>query len=170
MESVFSQWPVFLCAIMNLKKQTRRSDRRGAAAAEFALVIPILLILTFGTLETCSAFFLKETCLIAAHEGARVAIRQKADKDMVRSAVYDTLEARGIDPDGEGITILVNRKPEKTKALVPIKITVRVPMDGNGMLPNSFYSWFSGRNIESTCTMYKEFIHPDYAAELAAGS
>jgi len=146
------------------------AQRKGAAAAEFALVIPMLLILTFGTIEVCSAFFLTKTCKIAAHEGARVAIRQMATDADVVAQVKATLTARGVDAEATGVQIQTNRKPEETDVLEELHVSVTVPMAGNGIVPNPFYSWFSGRNVTAFCVMYKEFIHPDYAETLAAGS
>ena len=144
--------------------------RKGAAAAEFALIIPLLLILTFGTIEICSAFFLKETCAIAAHEGARVAIRQMSSAADVIAQAEATLTARGVDPTASGVSVTTDVLPEETEALNPIQVTVTVPMDGNGITPHPFYSWFSGRNVTASCVMYKEFIHPEYAETLAGGS
>ena len=151
-------------------KRKPNDIRKGAAAAEFALIIPLLLILTFGTIEMCSAFFLKETCTIAAHEGARVAIRQMSSEDDVIAQAAATLTTRGVDTTDAGVSVTTDVLPEETEALDPIRVTVTVPMDGNGIMPHPFYSWFSGRNVTATCVMYKEFIHPDYAATLAGGS
>lgn len=54
--------------------KSRASDERGAAIVEFALVLPILLILLFGMLDFGKAFnyWIDETHL--ANEGARWAV------------------------------------------------------------------------------------------------
>ncbi|MGI9607924.1 MAG: TadE/TadG family type IV pilus assembly protein [Acidimicrobiales bacterium] len=46
---------------------------RGAVAAEFALLIPVFLILIFGMIELGLAFQRKEVVNAAAREGARIA-------------------------------------------------------------------------------------------------
>ena len=141
-------------------KRTSKTNRQGAAATEFALILPVLLILTFGTIEMCSAYFLKETCLIAAHEGARIAITQNATSQDVIDRAEAALEDRGVDTDDPGVQVLL-ADPTTRRELQTILVRVRVPMAGNGILPNPFYTWFSGRYIESACTMYKEFDGPN---------
>ncbi len=51
----------------------RRVDERGAVAAEFALVLPILLILLFGMVQLGLTYQRQEAVHAAAREGARVA-------------------------------------------------------------------------------------------------
>ncbi|WP_309662573.1 pilus assembly protein [Sphingomonas sp.] len=52
------------------------SDRRGAAAAEMALVTPLLVILMFGSLEIGKFFWDENVVVKAARDGARYASRQ----------------------------------------------------------------------------------------------
>ena len=49
-----------------------RDHERGAAAVEFALVIPVLLLLVFGMLEFSRAYNVQISLTNAAREGARV--------------------------------------------------------------------------------------------------
>lgn len=141
-------------------KHTSKSKRKGAAATEFALILPVLLILTFGTIEICSAYFLKETALIAAHEGARIAITQSASKQDVIDQANLTLSLRGVDTTDPQVKVLLPN-PATRNELTAIAVRVRIPMAGNGIMPNPMYSWFTGRYIEGRCTMYKEFDGPD---------
>lgn len=50
----------------------RRMHDRGAAAVEFALVLPILLLLVFGIVEFGRIYNIQTTITAAAREGARV--------------------------------------------------------------------------------------------------
>lgn len=52
------------------------SDFRGAAAAELALVLPLLLILMLGGLELANYFMNEHTLVKAVRNGARFAARQ----------------------------------------------------------------------------------------------
>ena len=52
------------------------SDRDGSAAAEMALVLPLLLVLTFGPLELGNYFMNQHTLVKAVRDGARFAARQ----------------------------------------------------------------------------------------------
>jgi len=51
-------------------------DRNGAAAAEMALVLPILLVLMFGSLEIGNYFMNQHTLVKAVRDGARFAARK----------------------------------------------------------------------------------------------
>lgn len=72
------------------------SDRsRGAAALEFALVLPILLMLVFGTIDF--GYMINRTTVLnnAAREGAREAIFNPdatAIEDRVKVAATDTFD------------------------------------------------------------------------------
>ena len=50
----------------------RRNPERGAAAVEFALVLPVLLLLVLGMLEFSRAYNVQISLTNAAREGARV--------------------------------------------------------------------------------------------------
>ena len=50
----------------------RRNDERGASAIEFALVVPLLLLLFFGIVEFGRAYQTRLTVTHAAREGVRV--------------------------------------------------------------------------------------------------
>ena len=52
----------------------KRGLYRGAALVELALILPILLILTFGMIEFGRAFFISHILATAAREGARRAV------------------------------------------------------------------------------------------------
>lgn len=53
------------------------SEERGTAAAETAMVTPLLLILMFGALETGNFFLDEHVVVKAVRDGARYAARQK---------------------------------------------------------------------------------------------
>lgn len=52
----------------------RRDAEAGAAIIEFALVLPILILLVFGIIEFGYAFYQKEVLTNATREGARYGI------------------------------------------------------------------------------------------------
>jgi Flp pilus assembly protein TadG len=99
-----------------IRKRIRWRDDRGAAAVEFALVMPILLLLLFGIIEFARAWNVRQTLTDAAREGARIAVvhnnmmpRQMLE-DSVRSIVNSAAQRAGLDanyltvtPTGVGI-------------------------------------------------------------------
>jgi Flp pilus assembly protein TadG len=64
----------------------RWTSERGAAAVEFALVLPLLLLLVFGIVEFGRAFQVQATLSAAAREGVRVMAVQD-DQAAARAAV-----------------------------------------------------------------------------------
>jgi Flp pilus assembly protein TadG len=52
----------------------RTADRSGAAAVEFALVLPLLVLILFGIVEFAAAWHARQLITNAAREGARVAV------------------------------------------------------------------------------------------------
>jgi hypothetical protein len=59
-------------AIMKIKRQTL--GQSGASAIEFALVLPVLLVILFGIVEFSVLFYDKAMITNASREGARLAI------------------------------------------------------------------------------------------------
>ncbi|MEN8114152.1 MAG: TadE/TadG family type IV pilus assembly protein [Actinomycetota bacterium] len=57
-----------------LKLHIRRRNERGAAAVEFAIVLPLLVLLVFGIMEAGWMFAQQVEIRNAAREGARVAV------------------------------------------------------------------------------------------------
>ena len=55
---------------------TRSREPHGAAAVEFALVLPLLLLILFGTIEWGYYFFNREIVINSAREGARAGTLQ----------------------------------------------------------------------------------------------
>ncbi|HVF36413.1 MAG TPA: TadE/TadG family type IV pilus assembly protein [Sphingomicrobium sp.] len=52
------------------------TDRNGAAAAEMALVLPLLLVILFGSVELGNFFYNEHILVKAVRDGARYAARQ----------------------------------------------------------------------------------------------
>jgi Flp pilus assembly protein TadG len=81
---------------MNMCKRSR-NVRRGNALLDAALVLPILLSLTFGTIEYGYFFFVKHSLQGAAREGCRAAIVPTADNTAVTQTIATALKAAGLN-------------------------------------------------------------------------
>ncbi|MEK7788130.1 MAG: TadE family protein, partial [Chloroflexota bacterium] len=57
-----------------------RCHEYGAAAVEFALLLPLLMLLLFGIVEFGLALHRQQVLATASREGARVGIRQTAPR------------------------------------------------------------------------------------------
>jgi Flp pilus assembly protein TadG len=80
--------------------ERRLRGARGAAAVEFAIVLPVLMLLVFGVLEWGWYFFLETTVVNSAREAARAA--SVAPTDLINSSATDAmntaLTAGSLDP------------------------------------------------------------------------
>lgn len=130
----------------------RRADcRAGVAAVECAFCIPIVILLMFGTLETCSGIFLKESLTVAAFEGARVGVRRGATPQLVQEQVQAILELRQV-VDAE---VLVEPADfSGLSALDPITVVVRAPTRGNSLY---IFDFLVDREVSAEVSMVREF-------------
>ena len=77
----------------------RGSGERGSAAVEFALLLPVLLLIVFGIIDFGRALNAQETLTQAAREGARLAALNQPDvTGRTQSA------ATGLSPVGVTVT------------------------------------------------------------------
>jgi Flp pilus assembly protein TadG len=79
------------------RKSNGKTGRRGSAVLDAALVFPILLLLTFGTVEYGYYFFIKHTMQGAAREGCRAGIVLNNSSTDVTTAVATYLKAAGLN-------------------------------------------------------------------------
>ena len=128
-----------------------RPIRNGEAAVEAALCIPVVILVMFGTLETCSGIFLNESLKIVAYEGARVGVRRGATFASVQERCEEVLAARNVT--GAAITISPSNF-ESLAALEPITVTVTAPYAGNSALA---FSIFELRDSTASVAMMREF-------------
>ena len=94
---------------------------RGAALVEMALVLPILLLLTFAVIEYGWLTFRASQVNQAARHGARIAVRPAATVEEIEAAVASIMQGAGLtdytmsitpeDPDtevGDLVTVVVS--------------------------------------------------------------
>jgi Flp pilus assembly protein TadG len=74
-------------------RRTGVSDNeRGAAAVEFALVLPLLILLIFGIVEFSIAYNNKQGLHAAAREGARLASLPTSSETAIQDRVNSSLQ------------------------------------------------------------------------------
>jgi Flp pilus assembly protein TadG len=84
-----------------------RQAQRGQALVEFALILPVILLLVVGMLEFARAWNLHQVMTDAAREGARRAVLADPviDRDSVKAAMWRHLATFGYDPSYATMTI-----------------------------------------------------------------
>jgi Flp pilus assembly protein TadG len=124
---------------------------RGIAAAEFAVCLPLIMVLLLGTLEVSTTIFLKQTLSIAAYEGARTAITSNATASDVEEACNRILIQRNV----AGSVIAVSPSPLASQAVQSwITVTVSAPASSNSVIQELFYS---SHIVSAHATMMKEY-------------
>lgn len=118
---------------------------------EFAVLLPVLVLILMGTIETCTMIFMQQSLHIAAYEGARVAIVPDSDADDVRNAAIRLLDIRRIKD--ASITVTPNDIAGAPYGSF-IRVEINAPCSSNSVLPLQFYS---GRTLRGTVEMMKEF-------------
>jgi len=111
-----------------MKTPFRKSHERGTALIEFALVLPLLLVLTVAAVDFGRAFFVKSVVEQAAREGVRMrAVTTPADSGIVRQRVTDVANSSGVT-----VSQLV------VEAVPPKRVHVVVTTDFNWLFPGMF--------------------------------
>jgi Flp pilus assembly protein TadG len=94
-------------------RRRKRSDQ-GAAAIEFALVLPLFVLLTFSIIDFGWYFFVEHTLQYATREGMRLALvggrlKDKDNNDMPRldSIIKKIKDAASLAVDPSGLTVYV---------------------------------------------------------------
>ncbi len=136
--------------ISTLSKRSPSRSRRGAAAAELAICLPLIVFLLLASLEACSMIYLDHGLSIASYEGVRVAINYDSTNSAAIARCNEIIDARHIA--GSSISISPSNVANVSKG-TPITITVSAPCNSNAMLPLWFYS---GKTLTCAATMVKE--------------
>lgn len=71
------------------KRNSLSKDQRGIAAVEFALVVPIIVILLLGSIDAVFALTAKRKVSLATHSMADIAARETALDSIDRRALSD---------------------------------------------------------------------------------
>lgn len=75
-------------------------DKKGNVSVEFALVVPLFLVMLAGIIDFGHAYWVKHVLSAGCREGARVGSRYKAsevDLGLVENKVRDYVQAGGVD-------------------------------------------------------------------------
>ena len=91
-------------------RSTRKSET-GQALVEFALLLPVMLLIMVGILEFARAWNLHQALTDATREGARRAAVADPDmelQDSAKAAVWRGLSQAGYDPKAAGASYTVD--------------------------------------------------------------
>ncbi|NGN83642.1 pilus assembly protein [Arthrobacter silviterrae] len=104
----------------------RSNPERGAAAVEFALLLPVLLLLVLGIMEFGRLYNIQISASNAAREGARYAAVHYTDSGYVNDAAISA--ARNSAPTLPASTqVIITYSAGACSAGSTVKVTVRPP-------------------------------------------
>jgi Flp pilus assembly protein TadG len=137
-------------------KAGRRRERRGLAAVELALCLPIVLVTALGMIETSNVVFVQTRMQSVAYEGVRVATRpttsaaQAATAATVITECNTMLSQLGVN----GATVTLN--PSSLTSLVPqqtVTVTITAPLSQNSTVA---YVLSSSMTLTASATLVCE--------------
>ncbi len=121
----------------------RLRDERGASAVEFALVVPLLIMLVIGIAEFGRAFQVQGTLSAAAREGVRTMALQN-DPAAARTAVQNAAASLSPAVTGGQISITPAACPITGTGSTNVRLTITYPMP--------FLTDFFGSSVTMTGT------------------
>jgi Flp pilus assembly protein TadG len=107
----------------------KRDNERGAAAVEFAILLPLLVMLLFGIIEFSILFNRQQGLHAAAREGARYASLPTNTKDEIEDRVRDSLVGVLNDADRVAASITVTPNATRPCDIVPAGTAVVVTVE-----------------------------------------
>lgn len=124
--------------------------RRGTAAVEMAIVLPLFFVIVLSTLTLAQFIYHRKSVVIATAEGTRIAAQRQATAAEVQTIVQQILTSRRIT----GATVTVS--PPSITTLNPgdvITVTTSAPFTGIGQ---SYVTLSGATNVTYSCSILRE--------------
>jgi len=129
------------------------SRRRGAAVLEFAVVAPLLFMMTMGLIEFGRTMMVQQILTNASREGARIGVVG----DATTGDIVNLVEEYAADAFLDGVSVTVTPSPPSSAEFgEPVTVNVSVLFDEVSWLPAP---WFlSGATLSATTSMRRESL------------
>lgn len=128
----------------------KQRNATGSATIEFAVCLPVIVLLVFGSLEGANMIFLRQAAVQAAYESAKIASRRDSQPEVAERLAREILAARRIqNPEINFLSGNPNDTPSGED------VSVRIGIDSSRHLFTRL-GLFAGRQIQATATMQKE--------------
>jgi Flp pilus assembly protein TadG len=163
--------------LFRFKKIGRRSQRRGATAVEFAMVVPIFALFCVVCLDFARLSLARHVVQNSVYRAGRMAMTEGVTRQDTIDAVNDYLSIYGLEPaegstvagqvylDDSGRVLPVNTTSEFDSESVEFHVEVSVPFANATLVFDSFFpSWVKDREIRSVIRVrserYNGFFNP----------
>lgn len=129
------------------------SVRTGAAVVEFAVVAPLLFMLTLGLMEVSRMVMVKQLLINASREGARLAVLPGTTSAEVLELVSNELTAYSVN----GVSVQVQPASLASAAAgTPVTVSLDVEASSVSWIPNPLFSF--NQTLSASTTMRKESL------------
>jgi Flp pilus assembly protein TadG len=125
------------------KRRKRLENRTGIAIVEFAVCIPVILVIVFGMIEMANLIFTRQALKAASYEAALAVTNINGTQTNATAKANTVLTAYGIN----GAT--VSYSPTVTAATASgtnVTVTISAPRSSNSVSPSFFFT-----NTNITC-------------------
>lgn len=136
-----------------IKRQNRkrnRTNRKGAAVVEFAVCLPLIVLIMLGSIEAANMLFLRQALVQASYEGAKAAVKADSDNASVTLIATQVADGRRL----EGFTVETIPADVSTVAQGElIRVRTSAPVDSNSFISGSVIRLV---NLDAEAVMVKE--------------
>ena len=125
-------------------------NRKGAAVVEFAVCLPLILLVMLGSIEAANMMFLRQALVQSSYEGAKAAIKNDVDNATVEEIASLVAAGRRLE------NFSVRTIPADITSVAPgemIRVISSAPVDSNSFITGTVFRSF---DIEATAVMVKE--------------
>ncbi len=107
-----------------------QQQRRGAAATELAVLLPLIFVLVFGSMEACNVIHLRQALTSVAYEGGIAAGKPGATQSTVEARMGGLLTA--LKTSGATATVTGDGQAfDDTPPGGAVEVTVAAPIQSN---------------------------------------
>jgi TadE-like protein len=131
-------------------------SRRAVAAVEFALILPLIVLLLLGAIEGARAVMVTHALQEAAQAGCRVYSVEGSTKAQASAIIDTALLNAGVS--NYLITFSPTSKADVNVPLEPVSINVSIPYSKVAWVAPIF---LSGANLSGNCVMPADLIQSD---------
>lgn len=131
-------------------KRTGRRNRRGVAVVEFAVCLPLILLIMLGSIEAANMLFLRQALVQASYEGVKAAIKPESDNAKVVEIANLVAAGRRIEQfNVETVPADVSSVPQGEL----IRVRTSAPVNSNSFISGTV---FRNLTMDAEAVMVKE--------------
>ncbi|OGT37335.1 MAG: hypothetical protein A3F12_06145 [Gammaproteobacteria bacterium RIFCSPHIGHO2_12_FULL_38_14] len=136
---------------MNL--MSMKIKEKGATVIEFAILLPVFIMLIMGAIEIGWALYVQHALVDAARVGARIAVTQQVSEESIRTDVIEYIQNSSINGTPT-ITFMPSPVSEQSSGSL-ITVTIDLPFNSATILPTPLF--LQDKILSAQSSMAKEY-------------